>query len=344
MDKDLYSVLGVGEKATEDEIKKAYRKLARKYHPDANQGDKRAEEKFKEISDAYDILRDPEKRARYDDVRSGRAYFGGGGMPGGGFETPGGGFEGFEDLLSSLFGGGIGRSSRRQTPSGEVEVPFATAALGGRVEATIRLSRSCAVCGGAGGTGEKTCQACKGSGRRTEKRGAFSTMHPCPVCGGRGKILTSACSSCGGTGRTTSNDRMIVDIPPGSSDGDLLRLRQPDGSSAILRLRVPPDRFFRREGLDIHCTITISAPRAALGTTMMIRTLEGRIKLRIPAGTQPGTVLRVPSRGVPSGGSRGDQFVHVEVSIRPPSGDSERRLWEQLLDHEGRVRRRREAD
>lgn len=334
--RDLYAILGVGEKATEDEIKKAYRKLARKYHPDANQGDRRAEEKFKEISDAYDVLRDSEKRARYDDLRSGRAFFGDAGAAGGeSYDMGGGGFGGFEDLLSTLFGGGRPRPSARQAPSGEVVIPFATAARGGVVDAVVRVERPCPACGGAGGTGEKTCPTCKGSGTRTEKRGAFSTMHACTGCGGTGRVLTAKCGSCSGTGRASSNQRMSIDVPPGSSDGDLLRLRQPDGSSAIVRLRVSPDRFLRREGLDIHCSVTVTAPRAALGTTMTVRTLDGRIRLRIPPGTQPGTILRIPGKGVPHGSSRGDQYVRVEVSVPVPANDDERRLWEQLQSLEG---------
>lgn len=342
-EKDLYAVLGVGEKATEEEIKKAYRKLARRFHPDANQGDSRSEEKFKEITGAYDILGDREKRARYDEMRSGRAYFGDDMPGGGGFEPSGAGFGGLEDMLSSLFGGGRPGGSRRQTPSGEMEVPFITAALGGPADAVIRMEKPCPACRGAGGTGEKTCPACKGSGTRTEKRGAFSTMHTCSKCGGTGRVFTSACGSCGGSGRISSSERRSVSIPAGSSDGDVLRLSQSDGSTATIRLRVSPDGFLTREGYDIHCTVPVSVPRAVLGTRMMIRTLDGRIRLRIPPGTQPGTVLRIPSRGVPSGGSRGDQFVHVDVLVKPPSSDEERQLWEQLLSLEG-IRKRHSDD
>lgn len=334
MEKDLYEILGVNEKATPEEIKKAYRRLARRHHPDANQGDARAEERFKEISGAYDVLSDPEKRSQYDQLRSGRAWFGDGAQ--GGMDFQDGGFGDLEDILGSIFGGGFGKGRRRrQTPSAEIRVPFETAAAGGQVSTTIDLQAPCAACGGAGGTGEKACPSCNGSGRKTEKRGSFSTMHPCPRCGGSGRILTRECTSCGGSGRVGRRETVSVSIPPGSEDGNLLRLGMPDGSSVLLSLRIDPDRFLSRDGADIRCTVRLTAPRAVLGTSVMVRTLEGRVKLRIPAGTQPGTVLRLPGRGVHVGGRRGDQLVRVEVVLPDSVDDEERKAWEQLRRIEG---------
>jgi molecular chaperone DnaJ len=340
VNRDLYSVLGVDETASRDEIKKAYRKLAKKYHPDANPGDSKAEERFKEVSEAYEILTDPEKRQQYDRIRQGGAWTG---MDGEGFQDGasfGGGMGGIEDILRSFFGGeGFGFASggagtgfsgaSRRPPVARVRVPFATAALGGRVSARLEIPAPCPACGGAGGHGRKQCDNCGGSGRVSSRQGGFATMHPCPRCGGRGFLFESICSSCGGSGQTSRIENVSIDVPPGSDDGTTLRLSAGAGQ-VLVRLDVAPDGFLRREGRDIHCAVSVTAPQAVLGTTLKVRTLRGKVKLRIPSGTQPGTRLRLSGQGIPYRGATGDQIVTVEVRLPTSPSPEERRLWESL--------------
>lgn len=340
MNKDLYSVLGVDETATEDEIKKAYRKLAKEYHPDANPGDSKAEERFKEVSEAYEILTDPEKRRQYDEIRKGGAWTGPSGGAGRTSPFGEGGMGGLEDILRSFFGGeGFGFGSRgtgtgftgasRRPPVTRVRVPFATAALGGKVNARLEIPGPCPGCGGAGGHGRKQCPACGGSGSVSSRQGGFATMHPCPECGGRGFTFESVCATCGGSGQISRSEDVTIDIPPGSDDGTTLRLSA-DGGQIMVRLDVAPDGFLRREGRDIHCTVRITAPQAVLGTTLKIRTLRGKVKLKIPPGTQPGTRLRLSGQGVPYRGATGDQIVTVDVKLPTSTSPEERRHWESL--------------
>ena len=327
MNRDPYSILGVSEGAGQDEIKKAYRKLAKKYHPDANPGDRSAEERFKEIQDAYDIVGDPGKREKYDAAKKGGgAYFGGDEMPGGGFE---GGFGGLGDILSGIFGGGFGGRARQSQPAVDLAVPFATAARGGSVEAVMDIPVDCNECGGAGGTGRETCASCGGSGRVTSGHGLFSTSHPCQNCGGRGFTLSKRCSSCGGSGRAGTHDRVTVSVPAGVEDGSVLRISTTAGTVQAM-IRVLPDRFLRREGRDIHCDVRITAAQATLGTRVMIRTLDGKVRLKVPEGTQPGTVIRIRGRGAVQRGVQGDQLVHVIVAIPTGLSPGEKALWEQL--------------
>lgn len=342
MNRDLYSVLGVDETATEDEIKKAYRKLAKRYHPDANPGDAKAEERFKEVSEAYEILTDPEKRQQYDQIRKGGAWSGMGGGEAGGEGSPfgQGGMGGFEDILRSFFGGegfgfeggrrtGFGGGGTRRPPVARVSVPFATAALGGRVKARLDIPSACPSCGGAGGHGRKQCERCGGSGTVSSRQGGFATMHPCPGCGGRGFVFESTCAACGGSGQVSRTESVTIDVPPGSDDGTTLRLSA-DGGQVLIRLDVKPDGFLRREGRDIHCTVKVTAPQAVLGTTLKIRTLRGKVKLSIPPGTQPGTRLRLSGQGVPYRGATGDQIVTVDVKLPTSLSPDERRRWEEL--------------
>ena len=340
MNKDLYGVLGVSESASTDEIKKAYRKLAKKYHPDANPGNRKAEEKFTEIGEAYEILSDPEKRNQYDAIRKGGDgfFFGDDGMS----SSFPGGTGGLEDILSSLFGGLGGRrgarggGGRQRSASVEVRVPFEKAARGGRVTTVLEIPSTCATCGGAGGSDPHPCPECGGTGSVVNRQGGFSTMHPCMRCRGTGQVFSKKCSACGGRGSTSGRESIAIEIPPGSDDGSLLRLGRPDGTTLLVRLRVDPDGFLRREGRDIHCNIRLTAPRAVLGTSVMVRTLDGRVKVRIPPGTQPGTVLRLQGRGITARGMKGDQFVHVDVSLPSQPSREERSLWEQLRSLGGR--------
>lgn len=335
MDKNLYSVLGVDEDASQEELKKAYRKLAKKYHPDANPGDKRAEERFKAVSEAYDILGNSEKKAQYDQMRKGGGSFSwsdtGGGQGGAPF-----GDGGLADILRSMFGGGGGGGfdtagfGRRRSPrtTVTVDVPFRTAALGGTVRASLQVPTTCPVCMGAGGSGEQSCSQCGGTGRIQQGQ----MVMPCPACGGSGRTYSSICANCRGSGEVTSVETVDLKVPAGSDDGTVLRLATPSRKTVMVKLRVKPDSFFRREGRDIHCTVKISAPQAVLGTKLKIRTLDGKVMLKIHPGTQPGTTLRIPGRGVPYRGTKGDQLVHVEVRLPKSPSEEERKLWEELSD------------
>ncbi len=334
MSTDLYETLGVSRDASQDEIKKAYRKLAKENHPDANPGDRRAEERFKEISQAYDILGDPEKREQYDQMSSGgfdwsSAQTGG---AGGGASF---GRGDLDEFLRSMFGGGFDFGmgggagtgpGRRRRPSTTVEVPFTTAALGGTVRAGLRIPGTCPVCMGAGGSGRRQCETCGGSGRMQQGQ----LVMPCPSCGGAGSRLENACGKCGGTGEVQTVENVELRIPPGSEDGTLLRVSTPSRQTVLVRLRVAEDRFFRREGADVHCTVRVPVTGAVLGTKLKVRTLEGKVKLTIHPGTQPGTVLRIPGKGIPVHGTRGDQLVHIEVDLPEHLSERERELWREL--------------
>ncbi len=329
MTKDLYSVLGVEENASQDELKKAYRKLAKKYHPDANPGDKAAEEKFKEVSEAYEILGNPEKRAKYDQVRKAGGGFAWNSMDGGDGVFDDGGLA---DILRSMFGGGAGfefsgfGSSRRSSPMVEVKVPFRTAAAGGVVRANLRLPVTCPACMGSGGSGRRKCDACGGSGRM--QQGQMVMM--CPVCKGSGSVVTDRCTRCGGSGEIFTTEQVDLRIPPGSDDGTVLRLTTPSRKTLKVRLVVEPDKFFWKEGRDIHCKVEVTAPQAVLGTKMKVKTLDGKVVLKIHPGTQPGTILRIPGKGVQYRGAKGDQLVHVEVKLPVSLTPEEKELWRKL--------------
>jgi molecular chaperone DnaJ len=334
VNKNLYSILGVDEDASQEELKKAYRKLAKKYHPDANPGDNKAEEKFKEVSEAYDILGNEEKRAQYDQMRQGGGEFSWSDLGGDAGGSPFGD-GGLADILRSMFGGGAGGGGfdtggfggrRTSRPTTVIEVPFRTAAMGGKVRADIQVPATCPTCMGAGGSDEKVCGSCGGAGRIQQG----NMVMPCPSCGGGGKVFANVCTTCRGTGEVSSVETVDLSIPPGSDDGTVLRLATPSRKSVMVKLRVKPDSFFTRKGRDIHCTVKITAPQAALGTKLKIRTLDGKVVLKIHPGTQPGTILRIPGKGVPYRGAKGDQLVHVDVTIPRELSSEERELWQSL--------------
>lgn len=350
--RDYYEVLGVSRDATEEEIKKAYRKLARKYHPDVNKDDKDAAEKFKEINEAYEVLKDPEKRARYDQF--GHAGVGQGGFdPGnfGGFGDFGdfGGFGSdiFEDIFD-IFGGGFGRTRRRGPTRGadlryDLEITLEEAAFGVEKEVEIFRMESCKKCNGTGakpGTMPKTCPTCGGSGqvRRVQNLGPmqFTNVTTCTNCGGRGNIIEEPCPKCNGRGQSKVGRKIKVKIPAGVDTGSQLRMSGegepgemggPPGDLYVV-IRVKPHKLFVRQGDDLIYEVPISFVQAALGDEIEIPTLEEKVKLKIPEGTQPGTRFRLRSKGIPhiKGYGRGDLIVHVDVVIPKKLNEKQKEL------------------
>ncbi|HHU85848.1 MAG: molecular chaperone DnaJ [Pelotomaculaceae bacterium] len=344
MDKrDYYEVLGVSRNATSDEIKKAYRKLARKYHPDANPGDKDAEAKFKEISEAYVVLSDPEKRAGYD-------RFGHAGADGQGF----GGFEGFGDFgglgdIFEMFFGGGGRTRRRTGPERgqdirtDMEISLEEAAFGLEREVKVPRVETCGTCGGSGaaaGSKPKTCLACAGTGQvqftQSTPFGRIVQSRTCDRCRGTGQVIEKPCPTCRGAGSVRKTRSIKVKVPPGVDNGSRLRLagegeagtRGGPPGDLYVYIHVKQHKLFRREGDDLICEIPLSFVQAALGDEIDVPTLEGKEKLKIPEGTQPGTVFRIRGKGVPhlSGFGRGDQHVRIKVMIPGKLSEKQKEL------------------
>jgi molecular chaperone DnaJ len=336
--KDLYEVLGISRDASEAEIKKAYKKMVKKYHPDLNPDSKTAEEKMKEVNHAYDILSDPQKKARYDQFGDDGNNTGGFGGGAGGFGGFGGGD--FGDIFDMFFGGGASRSRNQNAPRQgndlrvDLRVSFEEAAKGTTKEIEINRTESCTDCGGTGakaGTSRKTCQNCGGSGKiRVNQQtpfGQFQTVKTCPKCGGKGTVVETPCPSCRGTGRVKKNRKIKVNVPPGVDTDSRLRM-QNEGEGGInggpagdlyIYITVSPHEFFRRVGDDILCNVPITMVQAALGAEIEVDTLDGKVKLTIPAGTQSGTSFRLRGRGFPKlrGYGKGDQ--HVKVNVQTPT-------------------------
>ncbi len=341
--KDYYRVLGVAEAATADEIKKAYRRLAKKFHPDANPNNKAAGEKFKEISEAYAILSDAEKRKQYDRLRKFGAFMpGGGGRPGPrpGTSRPGGGgagqsfedldlggFGGLGDIFSSIFGEGRKEEKERaEAVETVVTIPFRVAALGGKVPIVVPVTESCSTCHGSGaapGAQLATCEECRGSGQVSFGYGGFAVKRPCPKCRGKGRIASQRCGTCQGIGEVRVEKRLMIEVPPGTDAGTRIRLKGQGARGAggqagdlLVAFQVEPDRFFARDGLDVRCEIPVNLAQAVLGTKIKVRTLDGKhVVLRIPPGTQPGRTFRIKGQGIEKGGERGDQLVEVGVEV-----------------------------
>ncbi len=360
--RDYYEVLGVGKNATDDEIKKAYRKLAKKYHPDLNPGDKIAEEKFKEANEAYEVLSDSQKKARYDQYGHAGVdpNFGAGG---GGFGGFGGGFGGdfdLGDILGSMFGGGFGGfgSSRQQNPNAprkgttvqtSVTISFEEAAKGCKKKVNIKRIDTCPECGGSGaakGTQPETCKTCSGRGQvNVQQRtpfGTISTSRPCSDCGGKGKIIKNPCPHCRGTGFIGKNETVEIDIPAGIDDRQALNVRGggnkgvnggPTGDLRV-NVNVRPHPFFERDGFDVWCDFTVTFAQAALGDTLYVPTLDGKVKYELPAGTQPGEVFRFRNRGIQQLGSRGrgDQFVRIIVDVPKGLNSKQKEMLRQFND------------
>lgn len=343
--RDYYEVLGVERNASPEEIKKAYRKLAIKYHPDKNPGDKEAEEKFKELGEAYEALSDPQKRAAYDryghsafDPR--RRGFGASGA-GGGFHDP---FDIFREVFGSGGGGGsifddlFGGGGRRD-PSGaqrgadlryDMEITFMEAALGTEKEISVSKLDTCEVCNGSGsekGSSVKTCPTCGGRGQVLMSRGIFSIAQTCPRCQGAGKVVEKPCKSCQGAGRKEKTSKIKIRIPAGVDNG--ARLRSSGNGEAGLRggphgdlyvvLHVQDHEIFERDGDDLLCEVPISFVQAALGAEIEVPTLTGKAEIRIPAGTQSGTIFRLKGRGIKNVQGYGTGDLHVRVNVEVPT-------------------------
>lgn len=349
MAKDYYDILGVSRSATQDEIKKAYRKLAVKYHPDKNPGDKEAEDKFKEVSEAYEVLGDEDKRKQYDQFGH-DAFTNKQGAPGGG--PAGDPFDIFSQVFGgSMFdeffgGGGGGRRTRQQRGSDlryDMEVNFEDAVFGTDTTVQIPRAEACSGCGGSGaapGTSTKTCPHCRGAGQVTMSQGFFSVRQACPYCRGQGETIESPCSTCGGEGRVQSRKRIQIHIPAGVDTGSRLRVpgegeAGPRGAPAgdlYVVIHVKPHDLFRRDGSDVHCDIPIPFTKAALGGMVKVPTLSGTAEIKVPAGTQHGTVFRLRGKGVPSvrGSGRGDQLVHVIVEVPTKLNADQRQKLEEF--------------
>jgi molecular chaperone DnaJ len=358
--KDFYQVLGVPDSASQDEIKKAYRRLAKQYHPDANPNNASAAERFKEISEAHSVLSDAEKRKQYDQMRRLGAFDGMGRQRGGG-PRPGGdaggfGAEGFEfsdfgglgDIFSSIFGRGRREEpARAESFEAVVEVPFRVAMLGGKVPVTLPMTEPCPTCtgtGGAPGATWSTCPECEGRGTISFGQGGFAVSRPCPQCRGRGRIPSQPCPTCRGAGEVRTERRVTITVPPGTETGSKVRLRgqgeavragTPAGD-LVITFQVQPDRFFRRDGLDLVCEVPINMAQAALGTRLRVRTLDGKkVMLRIPAGTQPGRKFRIKGQGIEKNGRRGDQLVQVQVTVPDTLSEEQQELLRKFADASG---------
>jgi molecular chaperone DnaJ len=349
---DLYKVLGVSKGASDEEIKKAYRKLARKYHPDRNPGDSAAEEKFKQVQGAYDTLSDPEKREQYD--QGGMfAGFGGGGGPGGapfgGME--GGGFAGdFGDILSNLFGRGGGRGQPQQQRGRdletEVSLSFDQAVNGARISVSVPKEERCPTCHGSGakpGTGPVTCPRCEGRGIDAQSQGFFSISQPCPQCGGAGQIVEDPCPACGGSGLTRQTKRYRVNIPAGVRDGARIRLAGkgeagPLGGPAgdlFVVTRVTASPVFRRlDGGNLEVTVPITVAEALQGATIEVPTLDGSKKIKVQPGTRHGSIQRLRGEGPPKprGKGRGDIRYRLEIEMPSELSDEQREAVEKLAE------------
>jgi molecular chaperone DnaJ len=361
--KDYYRMLGVAEAATPDEIKKAYRRLAKQYHPDANPNNKEASERFKEIGEAYGVLSDADKRKQYDAMRKnpfgGFARTAGGAGPSAGGATGGISFEdlgdigGLSDIFESIFsrgrkrGAGAQGKTRGNDVEYLVEIPFKTAARGGRITITVPITDECATCNGSGnapGTKPQTCSECKGAGMISFGQGGFAVQRPCPNCFGRGTVPTVPCTVCGGSGQVREQRQIMLAVPAGVDTGSKLRVagqgeKGAGGAPAgdlIVNFKVQPDHFFRRDGLDVISTIPINIAQSVLGSRVRVRTLDDKkVALRIPPGTQSGTRFRIPGQGIEKAGHRGDQYVQVKVEVPETVDPEAEALFKQFADKAG---------
>ena len=364
--KDFYAVLGLPSTATQDEIKKAYRKLAKKHHPDANANEPKAAEKFKEISEANNVLGDVEKRKQYDEMRRLGAFggFGGAGSPRGGYSQRTssqsansnssfqdfdiGGLGGLGDLFGSIFGN-QGRAQSR--PSGpqrgqnietSLDIPFRTAARGGKVPVELEVNEECSTChgtGGAPGATMKICPECSGRGVVSFGQGGFAVNRPCPMCLGRGQVPSQPCPTCNGAGEVRTRKKVLITVPPGVDTGSKIRLKGQGGKGSgngpagdlLITFTVLADKFYRREGLDVIATIPINIAQATLGSKVSVTTLDGKkVLIKIPAGTPSGKRFRVRSQGMQKSSQSGDLIVEVKIEAPEKLSEEQERMMKEF--------------
>ena len=373
--KDFYAVLGVSASASQDEIKKQYRKLAARYHPDKNPNDAKAADRFKEISEAYQVLGDADRRKQYDQMRQLGAFggFGGGGRSGPrpGAGAPGGGgpggnfhFEDFDigglgglgDIFSSMFGGGAATGGTRARSRGpergqdvemQLEVPFRVAALGDKIPVELEVNEECPTCKGSGaapGAKLQTCPECSGRGTISFGQGGFAVQRPCPMCLGRGQVPTERCPTCGGSGEVRTRKKVLITVPAGTDSGSRIRLKGQGGrgqhngppGDLVITFQVQPDRFFRREGLDVIAPVPINIAQATLGSRISVRTLDGkRVAIKIPPGTSNGKRFRVRGQGLEKDGAKGDLIVQVDVQVPEKLTEDQEKAMREFAEASG---------
>ena len=371
--KDFYATLGVSSSASQDEIKKAYRKLAKKNHPDANANDPKAAERFKEISEANNVLSDPAKRKQYDEMRRLGAFDGGGfgGFGGGARSSRGagarggaqsinfedfdiGGLGGLGDLFSSMFGGGETRQSSRsrgpekgQTVEATLDIPFRTAARGGKVPIELEVSEECPTCHGSGaapGAQLTTCPECNGRGVVSFGQGGFAVNRPCPVCLGKGQVPTEPCPTCRGSGEVRARRKVLVNVPPGVDTASKIRLKGQGGKGnangppgdLVITFNVLPDKFYKRDGLDVIATVPLNIAQATLGTKISVRTLDGKkVAIKIPPGTPSGKRFRVRGQGIQKGEKKGDLIVEVSIQVPEKLSEEQERMMKEFAESGG---------
>ena len=373
---DYYAVLGVSASASQDEVKKQYRRMAAKYHPDKNPNDAAAADRFKEISEAYQVIGDAEKRKQYDDMRRMSAFsgFGGAGSrgPRPGSARPGsggaggygggagpnvrfediGGFGGLGDIFSSMFGGQAEGARSRAPERGQdvettLEIPFRTAAAGGKVPVELEVNEECQVCrgsGGAPGSKMQVCNECGGRGTISFGQGGFAVNRPCPACLVRGHRPSEPCPACGGAGEMRSRKKVAITVPSGVDTGTKIRLKGQGGRGArngppgdlLITFAVQPDRFYRREGLDLIAPVVINMAQAALGSKVSVKTLEGRkVAIRIPPGTQSGRRFRVPAQGITRDGQTGDLIIEPVIEVPEQLTPEQEAAFKEFADKAG---------
>ena len=371
--KDFYATLGVKSGASQDEIKKAYRKLAKKFHPDANASDPKAAERFKEISEANNVLGDPGKRKQYDEMSRLGAFdgggfggFGSGGRSGRGAGARGGtqkinfqdfdigGLGGLGDLFSSMFGGGETAEPSRprgpqkgQTVEATLDIPFRTAAKGGKVPIELEVSEECPTCHGSGaapGAQLNICPECNGRGVISFGQGGFAVNRTCPVCLGRGQVPTEKCPTCHGTGEARVKRKVLITVPPGVDSGSKIRLKGQGGKGnangppgdLVITFSVLPDKFYKRDGLDVIATVPLNIAQATLGTKISVRTLDGKkVAIKIPPGTPSGKRFRVRGQGIQKGEKKGDLIVEVAIQVPDKLSEEQERMMKEFAESGG---------
>lgn len=365
--RDFYAVMGVPSTATQEEIKKTYRKLAKQFHPDANANDPKAAERFKEISEANNVLGDPEKRKQYDDMRRLGAFggFGGSSSPRGGYSSrspsaqggagAGGGFQDFDigglgglgDLFGSIFGGARGGArpsgpQRGQNVETQLEIPFRTAARGAKVPIDLEVNEECSTChggGGAPGAASRICPECSGRGVVSFGQGGFAVNRPCPVCLGRGQVPSQPCPTCNGAGEVRTRKKVLITVPAGIDTGSKIRLKGQGGKGSangppgdlLLTFTVKPDKFFRRDGLDVVAPLPLNIAQATLGSKITVTSLDGKkVLVRIPPGTPSGKRFRVRGQGIEKGSQKGDLIVEVNIQAPEKLSEEQERIMKEF--------------